>query len=829
MGWNYVLPLESRQAGEASIAGAKAAGLNLLLRRGFPVPEGFVILPEAPGTNKIIKLRGLPPDFHRAVSHAYRRLGGLVAIRPISAGRDGAVLGVIGGEAVARTAARCLQNRVEQASPLSPQYGPIVVQRLVDAIASGSAYSCNPETGDCNEILIAGGWGIGCSKRDTPRDLFRLRKYPLLVAYREPAVKLKELRAGPVGVVSRPLAQELRHLPCLSDEQALRLAALIRRLEEKLGYDVQVEWALTARGFFLLQLDPLPAPAADHFYLAPELAGGYQETVCGLEASEVPTSVVSPWAWDFFTRAAERLLQLILSRARLGQVAMVPPLTLVAGRVYLNRSNLAVAVEQYLGLARGSLARDIVRAGLPARLISRLRLWMHLSLSLPALAGYIRRLDSQRLSHLIEQTEAENERLDRILAERLDPPQLAAALESADAFLLDSLDLFLIAELASWRFCRLQKKLRRWCGPGGDEMWARLLVGSGAPECAGPAYALWHLARALGRSAGTVVTRDNLSTLPHTQAGRETAATVETFVADYGHYCTDLFDLAKPRWGDDPALILDELAVYADLPAENDPDKFLLELASQRSLAASWIEGRLRSGLRPIFFWRRRAFKRLNARLSHEYLRIASARSLQVKLLWRYRRFLLRAGQTLCEGGWLKDPKQVFFLKKKEICSALRGEGDRDSIGTRITQRTEAFHRYRTLAPPSVVSGLYTHTEYAAPALSSAPPKGIGVSPGKARGRARVINSADDRRAFMPGEIIVARNLDIGWAPLLIRARGIATEFGGWMSAQAVLAREYGLPAVVRAANITSLLKNGDLVEIDGATGRITRLQTGEA
>ena len=310
LGGRLVLPLQARPAGDPTLVGTKAVGLNLLMRHGFPVPPGFCVLPSSTTT-----LRGLPPDFRRAIDHAYGRLGTLVAVRPSMASSVKTLLGINGEEAAARAVARCM---TASGDSRTGELCPVIMQKLVDAISSGIAYGRNPENGEETEVLIEAGWGIGQPdpSGDVKPDLFRVRKYPLLLLTSEPTAKVREVRAGPVGLVNRPLPQALRQAPSLTDTEAVALAGLVRRIEERLGYAVQIEWALTKSGFVLLELDQATEPRQDSFYLNPPLAGGYHETISGLEATEIPAGIISPLAWDFWSRAADSALRPLLKQGR---------------------------------------------------------------------------------------------------------------------------------------------------------------------------------------------------------------------------------------------------------------------------------------------------------------------------------------------------------------------------------------------------------------------------------------------------------------------------------------------------------------------------------
>ncbi|MGE5550392.1 MAG: PEP/pyruvate-binding domain-containing protein [Bacteroidota bacterium] len=838
MAARLLLSLRARKAGDPEIVGGKASGLNTLLRHGFPVPPGFCLLP-ASAMN--ISFRGLPPDFRHDVARAFRRLGGLVAVRSSPPDRTGAsrplsILGVNCEEAAVRAVARCMSCRQDEPQIHGKRHKPagesgqdasfaVVVQRLVDAIVSGVAYSRNPQTGDETEIFIQARWGIGqeCSSESNCPDLFRLRKYPLSLLAKEPAAKTQEVRAGPVGLVRRPLPQARRMVPVLTDDQALRLAGLVRRIEERVGFAVEVEWALSSSGFQFLALHAAPRPAEDPFYISPETGGGYGETIGGLNALELPTGVVSPFTWDLVSRAADALLHPLLLQAGMRQVTKTPPLVLLAGRIYLNATNFRTMTEKALGLSEGSLAA-LFGAGdgvSPAEHpLLKLRLALRLAPRLRFLLRCRGRLAPERIQTTLGEVLDECVRLDRILAEDLTPGMLVKVLEAVDAFLLGRLDYLLAIQYESRRFRRWLRRLRRWCGPGGDVMAHKLVAGLGEQDGAGAGYALWRLARMVknepvspdGFRAETV---ENTSNPPLSPAIRE-------FLHGHGHLCADALNLAVPRWGDDPASLLEELRLLALLPEDEDPGDFLRARAAARGEAEVWLDGRLSSGGRQMFFWRRRALRLFHARLATVYPLLTEIRAAIAKLLWRYRRILILAGRQLSDRGLIPRPEDVFLLRLEEITSLLSGRADAGAIGRRREHRAGAQARYQTLAPPVTIKGPYSLAQFATPvAIQAKTLRGLGVSPGKARGVARLVHTAAQASRVLPGEIVVARNADQGWAPVILRAGAAVFELGNCLCEGAVLARAYGRPAVVRAGGATAAIKDGDLIEVDGDSGLI--------
>lgn len=800
LGMGLVLSLRDRRAGDRLAAGDKAAGLHLLLTRGFPVPPGFCILPYPVKIGSAESLRGLPPDFHRAVSETYRRLGGLVAVRSAAArsGCSPAILGLNGEESTVRAVARCMTATAGRDH--LDGYRPVVVQRLADAVASGTAFSRNPRTGDDTEIVITGRWGISLPEEPAgaKNDLFCLRKYPLYPLHQEIALKVQEIRAGPVGLVHRPLAQERRRIACLAGADLLRLGRLIREVEEKTGYPVEVAWALTGRGFQLLQLGPAPAPPEEPFYMTPEAGGGQGETLRRLSALGTTSGVLSPLAWDLISRGSRVVLDPLLASIGERTLAKVTPLSFVAGRVYCNVTACSLALEQALRLPRGTIESLAKKPDgpLPAALFLRL------CLRPVAVLNLRRQLSPGRLAPLLEEMVEETTRFLRILRENHDHQKLAATIEAVDSFLLRRLDLYFRLQLVSRRLARILERLRRWCGPEGVSAGYRLL-GQAGLDGPGAGRAVWGIAQGSGEDFDP-------------QAW-------ERFRETFGHWCEGALDPANPRWGDDPGHLKQQWRSFLASAAAHAPRDYAAERGTESEEAAAWLDNRLSGGWGRIVFWRRLAPLRWRERFVAHWTMLADAKSALFRLVHVYRLFLLRAGEALCARGILTEPGEIFLLRLDEIQAALGERPDAERLRTALKHRATARDLYQTIVPPARIDGPYKLAEFTRPAGAETADllTGEGVSPGVHRGTARIIGSPAQTARMNPGDVIVATSIDTGSAPLFLAAGAVVTELGGRLSDAAVLAREFGRPAVVGAARAGSAITDGDLVEVDGDRGLV--------
>lgn len=187
------------------------------------------------------------------------------------------------------------------------------------------------------------------------------------------------------------------------------------------------------------------------------------------------------------------------------------------------------------------------------------------------------------------------------------------------------------------------------------------------------------------------------------------------------------------------------------------------------------------------------------------------------------RRLVLAAGRRLASKGLLDDATLVFSLRTAELTDGL--QGSKASLQETAVRRKEELAYWQTVTPPPYVGAPPPEGEVAAEALLPSPDKrtselrGMAASAGSARGTARVLSSLSEAERLRPGDVLVVSVTSPAWTPLFAIASAIVTEVGGVLGHTAVVAREYGLPAVVNVRNATRLLQDGQLIEVDGSAG----------
>ncbi|HJZ99470.1 MAG TPA: PEP-utilizing enzyme, partial [Candidatus Solibacter sp.] len=293
-------------------------------------------------------------------------------------------------------------------------------------------------------------------------------------------------------------------------------------------------------------------------------------------------------------------------------------------------------------------------------------------------------------------------------------------------------------------------------------------------------------------------------------------AALARFLEQFGHRAVYEADYLNPRWSEDPTYILDQVRFFLANP----------QSARSREGAQS-VREETEAKVRRAAGWRARIVFWLAGRLRRAMAARERAKSSIAELSIPSKRLAVEIGRRLVKAGHLDRPEQAYFLAATDLQCWLEGwwsgEGARELAADRARQR-EAWLAEE--APPDVISEA-PDGRVTAPRVASGRDGetwiGIGAAPGRACGRVRVIRHPAEGNALQAGEILVAPSTDPGWTPLFLRASAIVMATGGYLSHGAIVAREYGIPAVVNLPGILEDLKTGDMLVVDGDGGRVTR------
>ena len=357
-----------------------------------------------------------------------------------------------------------------------------------------------------------------------------------------------------------------------------------------------------------------------------------------------------------------------------------------------------------------------------------------------------------------------------------------------------------------------------------DELAALRLVQGYGSKSVDAGVALWRLSR-LAASVPAVIdtllsrldTPATIAALDREPAARPFLDAFSQFLDEFG-WRSDLFELATPTWAEDPTIPLHQLRGYLDLP-DYDPATEQQRLAADREDAIqatlAGLAPEARAQLQAVLDVVKGA---VNLQEDHNYY-------IDQRCAFSPRRLVLAAARRLVANGALAEANDVFYLRPAELVGALRDGAT--PLHATVDGRKAEMQRWAAIEPPPWIGAPPADSESESPAAmgghGSKELRSNGASAGVARGPARVLMSLAEADRFRPGDVLVARTTMPAWTPLFAPAAAIITESGGVLSHAAVTAREYATPAVLNVVDATRLIRDGQLVEVDGSAG-IVRL-----
>ncbi|MFA5845161.1 MAG: PEP/pyruvate-binding domain-containing protein [Coriobacteriia bacterium] len=854
---------KGRATPEIADIGPKAESLRRLADAGLPVPEARFLGIEAyrehcaragvdagagPQDAREAILRApLSEDVAERVSAWYRDLGeDHVAVRSSAtvedlpgmsfAGQHGTYF-VGDGDALLRRVRDCWASLYSQRAVSYRERNGIahggvamgvIVQRLVAATAAGVAFTASPVDGS-DDVVVEACLGIGealVSGKVTP-DRFVFARDGLAV--REVVAGDKRVRivadiTGGAHEESVPPAQAASL--SISEDVARDVARLALLAEESLGSPADVEWAFDGDRVWLLQARPITTLARGAASTPPEAPTIWSNVNTG----EILPGVATPMTWTIIHGHAAELFGGVMGALGL-RVDTSKLIGLVGGRVYFNLSLLRESFRHLPNLdpdiALGGMHDFVDLPPLPDLPARSWRRWLSLARAFVSMPAYILRhkpKKAPRFAAVMREVAETNMR-----AADAEPDAAGAyrLVRDLDAHFGDFNDALAFMVVAMFGYGALGTLTDRWFADKTGAIATRLVAGQGGLASAESGHAMWRLST-LARShpsvrgpvllgIGWADVRDRLEEAA--LAGDAEAGgfldSWDTFMAEYGHHRRGELEFANATWAERPDYILGIVRSYLVDDASADPIAAYALRAVDADTAADECRARLRGPLRRAAFDRVLGWGRASARIRE------NVKSEAVRWLVAIRYALLALGRRMAEAGALVDPEDIFFLEYGELEGLVRDPAARDWRALVASRRAE-HERLEKLSPPPVVVGTWDEGASAWSVPRDAKTlKGISVSSGVVRGRARVFLAADTEEAVLPGEILVAPFTDPGWTPYFVPAAGIVMDMGGLLSHGSIIAREYGIPAVVNVGPATRIITTGQMIEVDGDKGEV--------
>jgi rifampicin phosphotransferase len=312
----------------------------------------------------------------------------------------------------------------------------------------------------------------------------------------------------------------------------------------------------------------------------------------------------------------------------------------------------------------------------------------------------------------------------------------------------------------------------------------------------------------------------DLDELSNLEGGREARDAIQAWLDKYGMRCVGEIDITRPRWSERPTTLVPMLLGNIK-NFEPGAGKLRVEQGRQEAWKK---EQELLERLRALPDGARKADE-TKAKIDRVRTFIGYREYPKYGMISRYfvyKQALLEEAARLVQAHVLRDKEDIFFLTFQELQEVVRTQQVDQQL---LRQRADAFRSYQALTPPRVltsdgeaVAGLYRRDDVPAGALV-----GLAVSAGTVEGRARVVLDMAEAD-LKPGDILVTAYTDPSWTPLFVAIKGLVTEVGGLMTHGAVIAREYGLPAVVGVERATRLIGDGQRIRVHGTDGYVELL-----
>jgi rifampicin phosphotransferase len=842
----YVLGLEEIDKTQVALVGGKGAHLGELSRiEGIRVPAGFCVTTDAfrrimravpwtddqldrlisldPDDRQAIRtlsadirrtLEGIaiPDDLAAAITRSVTRLGGQAgyAVRSSAtaedlptasfAGQQDTYLNVVGSAAVLQHISRCWASlfteravayRLRNGFDHRKVHMAVVVQQMLFPEAAGVLFTADPVTSNRKVVSIEASFGLGEA---------------LVAGLVNPDVY--KVRDG--EVVAKTVAAKQ---PALTDAQIVRLAQLGRRIEAHFGQPQDIEWCLVDDEFHVVQSRPIttlfPIPATsdqgNHVYLSV----GHQQMM---------TDAMKPLGlsmWRLMARrpmaeAGGRLFVDVIKELgspaiRAGLLKVLErsdPLFGDALRTIIDRGDFIATRPDERPPGGPSEGPDEIPGATPAAPIET---------------------DPAIVAEFVQRSEASIDTLRRDIRAKSGSALLdfiLADFQELRRVLFDpqSLQVIVVAMQATWR---LNARLEAWLGEKNAVDTLTQSVPHNVTSEMG--LALLDVADVIRPHPDVVeflrhVEDENfLDELPRLAGGSEARDAIQAYLGKYGMRCVGEIDITKPRWSERPTalvpMILGNIKNF-----EPGAGKRRFEEGRQQA----WTkEQELLTRLRALPDGERKAEE---AKQMIDQIRtfIGYREYPKYGMIGRYfiyKQALLNEAERLVRAHVLRDKEDIFYLTFQEFHDVVRTNQVDDQL---IRRRMDAHRSYQALTPPrvftsdgEVITGTYRRGDIPADALT-----GIPVSAGTVEGRARVI--LDMAEADLEaGDILVTAYTDPSWTPAFVAIKGLVTEVGGLMTHGAVIAREYGLPAVVGVEHATRLIRDGQRIRVHGTDGYI--------
>lgn len=815
---------------------------------------------------KIETLR-LDPDFEAELARHYKRLVSLegdqlVAVRSSStaedvveassAGQQDSYLNVRGILSLSYHVRKCwaslwteraISYRHSKAIPHFRVGMGVVVQQMVQSRVSGVMFTQNPVTLE-DHVVVEASWGLGqaivSGMVDPDRYVVDKKSGKVLdesIADKAQAITLLSPQGG---IQTTNVPQEQRESRALPEDILRRLVETGLRIEEHYNWPQDIEWGMSNGRLLILQSRPITtvhSSGASGFFTQ-VLENDDLIWTSGF-LNERFKRPVSPLGWSVI----QELIEEFAFREPLRFVGVRRFDDLLFTKLYLGHPFVNVEVFQmlYKQFPEMLLPDDAARFFPDGKTDMRKEVkWPKTyQFIVAALRTFVADRNWHPFNYIMWERfveEYEGEDLPR-LRKRLEQADDVAGLQDCVEGLLEASSRLLKVHRWSLTYAEvfyglLKKLIGTWTELPA-ELTAAALVAGLPNKSAQRDQALWSLAMEASRlNLDPVLVSSSSSTLRLTQSRDEEKflQSLQSFLAEYGHRRSENLDIFYPSYLDEPRGLLQLIREMTRSIGTQSPEDRQQSQREQCAAQTAQVEKRLSSGALDKILPVRCLFFRLILNFAQKYMKLREEqRHYWEKALHLKRQAFVRLGEMLVEQGRLGHKGDLFFLTRQELNRFLDGEMSSADAEMLIGDRKREFSRIQHMFYPYFLKGNMPLRESRPVVENGKVLHGVPVSPGTAKGTARVVASGEFLHEAMgsisSGDVLVVTSLDPAWTPIFLKVSALVVEYGGLLSHGAVVAREYGVPMVTRVSRATRIIKEGQELFVDGQSGTVRILE----
>lgn len=866
----YVLFFSEIDRSSLPYVGGKGANLGEMTKADFPVPGGFCVTTHAYKdflatstemgslfaeldrieSSDLERVRGIgerirthlqqlpiPISIRDAVIHAWTKQGSenFYAIRSSAtaedlpnasfAGQQDTYLNVKGQVELLQHVRNCWASlftdraivyRAKNGFDHSEVYLSIVVQQMVIPDTSGIMFTADPVNGNRTVVSIDASFGLGEAlvSGQVSADLYKVQDNTIVSKkISKKKIAIYSLPEG--GTITKEIPLEQQEQQALTDKQIIELAALGKKIERHYGVPQDIEFCVANDEQFIVQSRPVTT-----LYPLPDIAPRPLRTLLSFGHVQMMTNAMKP-----------------LGLSVLQQIFPANILKVAGGRLFLDITDILYyriarkVFPSFLMMADESMSRAVNAIvsrpdfledsqGPHSTAFSTVR-----KIVAPIAGKSWKILRTGDLDDVIGKIEAytlkRRQSIQQTLYGKQGAERIIAVQQQLDSLLLDILNNIIPYVWPGMVANSMLKKaiIRRFGNEAELNKLNKSLPNNVTSEMGLKLGDLADMLRELPEVQEYLKNTDDqtfYSSLDHVPGGETFRRAFAEFIDKYGMRCPGEIDITSPRWYEAPTQLNSALFSHIQSLRSGEHRQRFAEGKKDAEMASNTILEAVEGN-----YFKTKIMKRLisvyrnlgGLREQHKYILITA--------MGECKKAIMEEADTLLEKGLLSEANDVYFLELNELVKVLQDTFE-GNVSELIAKRKEEYERYQSLKPPRVMTS--EGEIVVVPPNKENIPEGtiIGspVSSGIAEGIARVI-LRPETAILKEGEILVAPHTDPGWTPLFASAVAVITEVGGLMTHGAVVAREYGIPAVVGVDDATTLIKDGERIRVNGDLGYI--------